>query len=448
VWKNEHGLIYKLLDMPLMEVTDVSLAERDPERLWGRHIDTPKANTTTEASAMDLMGWVLGKDGPAVAVEVLSEGTLVRRLSLNARRPDIAEAFPHVPGAENSGFRATISALGNTRELELKLQAVLKNQSRVPLGVIRGVRRWAEGEEERQSGMALVSVIIPCYNQARFLGEAIESVLSQSYPHFEVVVVDDGSTDNTQEVASRYPGVRCIRQENRGLAGARNEGIRRSRGSYLVFLDADDRLLPEALEAGLRELKAHPECAFVSGHCRFIGVDGSPLPTPDPTPIGEDHYETLLRNIYIWMPATVMYRRAVFETVGVFDTSVSPSADYDLYLRVVRNLPVHHHVEVIAEYRQHGTNMTRDPAVMLIAAVTTLRRQRLYAMGKSRYKEAYKAGKRFWHGHYGDPLAQEVQYRLWKRDWRWAVKGLLVLMRYYPYGFVSVLRSSHVRARL
>src|ERR671912_965329 len=113
-------------------------------------------------------------------------------------------------------------------------------------------------------GTGLVSVVIPCYNQAHFLGEAIESVLSQTYPHFEIVVVDDGSTDNTQEVAARYPGVRYIRQENQGLAGARNAGIRRSNGSYLVFLDADDRLLPEALEVGLEHLNAHPECAFVS----------------------------------------------------------------------------------------------------------------------------------------------------------------------------------------
>ena len=115
----------------------------------------------------------------------------------------------------------------------------------------------------------LVTVVIPCYNQAHFLTEAIESVLSQSYPNFEVVVVDDGSTDDTSEVAGRYPQkVRLIRQENRGLSGARNTGIGHARGEYVVFLDADDRLLPEALEVGIEQLEAHPECAFVSGHCR------------------------------------------------------------------------------------------------------------------------------------------------------------------------------------
>src|ERR687898_3616338 len=113
-------------------------------------------------------------------------------------------------------------------------------------------------EDSQVEAAPLVSVVIPCYNQARFLGEAIESVLAQSYPHFEVIVVDDGSTDNTSEVAASYAGVRYIRQENQGLAGARNAGIRRSRGSYLVFLDADDRLLADALEAGLASLEEHP----------------------------------------------------------------------------------------------------------------------------------------------------------------------------------------------
>src|SRR5215213_4115846 len=139
-----------------------------------------------------------------------------------------------------------------------------------------GVRRGSREPRGKQEVVArLVSVVIPCYNLAHFLGEAIESVLAQSYPNFEIIVVDDGSPDNTSEVAARYPGVRLVRQENQGLSGARNAGLARSEGEYVVFLDADDRLLPEALEAHLEHLKAHPECAFVSGRLKRIAADGS-----------------------------------------------------------------------------------------------------------------------------------------------------------------------------
>src|SRR5262245_20604446 len=93
----------------------------------------------------------------------------------------------------------------------------------------------------------LVSVIIPCYNHAHYLGEAIESVLAQTVQDFEIIVVDDGSTDSTADVAARYPRVRYVRQNNQGLSAARNTGIKHGLGRFLVFLDADDLLLPGAL---------------------------------------------------------------------------------------------------------------------------------------------------------------------------------------------------------
>ena len=112
-------------------------------------------------------------------------------------------------------------------------------------------------------------MVIPCYNQARFLGDAIRSVLCQGYTDLEIVVVDDGSSDGTEEVASGYAEVdsrvKLIRQENRGLAAARNRGLAEVRGEYVVFLDSDDRLVSGALGVGVRELEAHPGCAFVSG---------------------------------------------------------------------------------------------------------------------------------------------------------------------------------------
>ena len=171
------------------------------------------------------------------------------------------------------------------------MQTVLQDQSRVSLGLIRTRLCWREGTAA--SDVRLISVIVPCYNQAHFLTEAIASILSQTYSHYEIVVVDDGSTDNTAEVAGRFPGVRCVCQDNRGLAAARNTGILSSNGDYLVFLDADDRLLPHALKAGLDCLSAHPECAFVAGRCARIGGDGQSLPTTEDAGLDGDPYSRL-----------------------------------------------------------------------------------------------------------------------------------------------------------
>jgi glycosyltransferase involved in cell wall biosynthesis len=120
----------------------------------------------------------------------------------------------------------------------------------------------------------MISVVIPCYNQARFLGEAIESVLAQSHARFEIIVVDDGSTDNTVEVARRYRDVRCVSQRNQGQGAARNEGLKHASGEFVVFLDSDDRLLPHAFEVGLQNFGGDQEVAFVAGRCIGLGVDG------------------------------------------------------------------------------------------------------------------------------------------------------------------------------
>lgn len=188
----------------------------------------------------------------------------------------------------------------------------------------------------------LVSVVIPCYNQSHFLGEAIESLHKQSYKNYEIIVVNDGSTDDTAIVAGKFCDVKLIEQKNMGLAAARNTGLKESKGEFVVFLDSDDRLLPNALETGVNALRKYPDCAFVSGFCRRIASDGSVLRFIKQPRIenGADHYQVLLQNNYIWTPANVMFRRSIFEKLSEFDTSINPTADYDLYLRVARQFPV------------------------------------------------------------------------------------------------------------
>ena len=203
-------------------------------------------------------------------------------------------------------------------------------------------------------GPELISVVIPCYNQAQFLGEAIESVLAQTYLPVEIVVVDDGSTDDPEKVAGRYPGVSFVRQANRGPAAARNTGLNKSTGSYLLFLDADDRLLPHGLEISERCLRNSPY-AFVSGHCAYILEDGSPLSTPPQPVVERDHYLELLRKNYIWAGSTVLHRRVSLEAVDGYDPSpaLKGAEDLDLYLRIARVSPVFCHGALISEYRQY-----------------------------------------------------------------------------------------------
>ena len=195
-----------------------------------------------------------------------------------------------------------------------------------------------------------ISVVIPCFNQGHFLSEALESVLAQTEPAAEIVVVDDGSTDNTVAVARRYPRVKCVRQPNRGLASARNTGLRHTSCDFLVFLDADDRLRPDALEVGVRELRAHPACALVWGRCVRIDEHGRQLPTVPPAPVVGDPYEALLRNNFIWTPAVVVFKRSVCAPLMRFNPAVDASADYELYLRIVRAFPIHGHTATVAEY--------------------------------------------------------------------------------------------------
>ncbi len=246
-----------------------------------------------------------------------------------------------------------------------------------------------------------VSVVIPCYNHAQFLAEAIESVLAQSYSNFEIIVVDDGSTDDTAEVVRRYSVVCYVYQENAGLSSARNTGLRESRGEFLVFLDADDRLLPEALEIGVSCLRQHPECAFASGHCRLIVVDGSLLAKPEQLNVARDHYLELLRGNYIWCPGSVIYKRSTFNIVKGFDTSLRAAEDYDLYLRITRDSPVFCHNQFVADYRLHGSSMSTDYSLMLRETLKVLRSQWDFVKESNYHTEAFRAGRKHWQEHYG-----------------------------------------------
>jgi glycosyltransferase involved in cell wall biosynthesis len=255
--------------------------------------------------------------------------------------------------------------------------------------------------EIQDSTQALVSVIIPCFNHGMYLPVAIESVISQSYPGYELIVIDDGSTDDTATVCLQYPFLKYIYQSNAGLSSARNAGVANSEGEYLVFLDADDWLLKDALEVNLQHLILNREAAFVSGAFELF-YEPKDEHWAMQTPVADNHYLHLLRGNYIGMHATVMYRRWVFNKFS-FDPARRLCEDYDMYLKITRQFQVIHHTHVIAVYRQHRNNMSADNSAMLDAAIDVLLSQEKLLTTFAE-KEALSFGLKNWKRYYSEKL--------------------------------------------
>jgi hypothetical protein len=246
-----------------------------------------------------------------------------------------------------------------------------------------------------------VSVVIPCYNHGRYLPEALASVWAQDYPAVEIIVIDDGSTDDTRAVSQRYASVRYYYQPNQGPSAARNAGIAHSRGEYLVFLDADDWLLPQALSSNAAHLHQNPKLAFVSGgHQKVHAATGRTTTEQQTVPI--NHYYHLLWGNYIGMHAAVMYQRWAFEAVQ-YDPTLRYCEDYDVYLQLARRFPVASHGQPIAAYRLHDTNSSANAAVMLAAALAVLTRQQP-RLRSAEEAQAYAGGLANWQSYYGPLL--------------------------------------------
>jgi glycosyltransferase involved in cell wall biosynthesis len=279
----------------------------------------------------------------------------------------------------------------------------------------------------------LVSIIIPCFNGEAYLKETLESALAQTYPHVEVIVVDDGSTDRSGEIAQAFP-VRYLRQENRGLTPSRNRGIQESRGSCIVFLDADDRLKPEAIATGLSVLNQHPECAMTVGDHLFVDSDGAYLSASRKQCLQAAHYEALLGSNFIEMISSVIFRKSVFDVVGAFDPHLRVAEDYELYLRIAREYPVCCHPAVVAEYRLHKNNVSRNSELMLTMTLDVLESQARFVEGNLRRRAAFVGGKARWRKQYGRQLAAELARSFSTLRLNVFLRKLYVLASYYPQG--------------
>jgi glycosyltransferase involved in cell wall biosynthesis len=196
----------------------------------------------------------------------------------------------------------------------------------------------------------LVSVVIPVYNGARYLRAALESVFAQTYRSFEVIVVDDGSIDDSGKIAQSFPEVHYIRQENQGVAAARNTAIAVARGEFYAFLDQDDLWTPEKLRLQIGHLLSHPDLGYSLTHQQFFLEPGATLPAW--------FRKELLSSVHTgWVLGTLVVRRTVFDTVGNFSTGYSAANDSDWFFRAkAAGIPMAVVPELLLLKRIHGAN--------------------------------------------------------------------------------------------
>jgi glycosyltransferase involved in cell wall biosynthesis len=254
-----------------------------------------------------------------------------------------------------------------------------------------------------------VAVVIPTFNHARFLGDAISSVLAQTRPADEIIVVDDGSTDDPAAVVAGFPGVQLIRQENRGLCAARNTGLRSCTTSHVVFLDADDRLLPIALEAGLNHAARCPDCGFVYGGYYEVSENRKSR-GPDATAVNRDYLE-FLRGNTIGLPASVLYRRECLMEVDGFDETLYGCGDYDIYLRITQKYRIASYATIVAEYRRHGQNMSNNYLMMLREALYILDRHENLIVPNTTERAALQKGRARWRDYWASKMLETARAR-------------------------------------
>ena len=264
-------------------------------------------------------------------------------------------------------------------------------------------------DNARGIAVSTVGVVITTFNHAHFLADALASVHGQQPAPDSVIVVDDGSSDEPETVVDRFPGTRLIRQPNRGLAAARNAGMSALTTDYVLFLDADDRLEPRAIESALRCFGRMPECGFVYGGHRYIDRDGHSIGERFEPP-GDAPYEHLLRGNFIAMHGTVTYRRDRLLETGGFDESLRRCEDYDVYLRMAKRYPIAGYADLTAAYRLHGDNMSADHREMLRVALDVHSRHRPSRRDGWRAISAWQKGRRTWRSYYAREIASK-RYR-------------------------------------
>jgi len=254
-----------------------------------------------------------------------------------------------------------------------------------------------------------VAVVIPTYNHSHFLADAIASVERQTVRAAELIVVDDGSSDHPEDVVAQFPGVRFIRQDNKGLSAARNKGLSAARSDKVVFLDADDLLAPDAIASGLACFRRHPDAGFVYGAHRMVNAEGAPISKVKFEEIGPDPFVSFLKGNCIGMHATVLYDRQRLMARGGFNEKLRRCEDYDLYLRLSLKHPVASHPTLVADYRWHGANMSDGIMGMLNSVLRVQGAFAELARQDPTRSRAFDEGREIWRAYYSERRLDQIR---------------------------------------
>ncbi|MDF0750461.1 glycosyltransferase [Marinobacter sp. 71-i] len=240
--------------------------------------------------------------------------------------------------------------------------------------------------------MATVSVVTPTYNRARFLPDAVSSVLAQTYADLELIIVDDGSEDDTVKVLEPFLAdgrVRYFYQENQGQSHARNLALEQARGDFIAFLDSDDMWAPEKLEKQLAVLRANPEVDIVHGDEAVIDEQGTVISIENMKRYSGRITRYLLADNSVSI-TTALVRRRCFDEMGGFDTSVGVADDYELWLRFSARYYYQYEPDIVASYRVMADQISSDKRRRFAA------NERIIREFLARYGQVLSPGDRRW----------------------------------------------------
>lgn len=267
-----------------------------------------------------------------------------------------------------------------------------------------------------------VSVVTTAYGHADYILASLESVLTQATPPREVIVINDGSPDETDARLAplvREGRIRYVRQQNAGMAAARNTGAALATSEYLYFLDDDDLLLPNALTWLVEELEQHPDAAMVYGDEVLFSGEPPPLPPSISSETQPVDHTLFLLFTRIGSPGQVLIRRSAFESVGGFDSRIWGTDDWDLWLRLLERYPARFAHRPVLAYRVHGENASRNVARMYESGLSVSRRHIGRLPGELRPAQrryTYMVQRR-WHA---PRLEQMLRTALERGEWRLA----------------------------